>query len=365
MAEGTENTGWIHPETRQKAVQRARYRANAARWDINIALFLFGVIVAVCILGSGTAGLALTAFVAVSGLSAAWFWGWIKARRLYPVYLEEELARYPDEWKDYYGSLGIGPNSDAEAINEAYEHLSYIYTEVLSDKTKSIPLYSMMYKEATEAYRVLSDPDVRMTYDRVYWLKCNGCDMDTDESATSEIVGLSDSITREVTESLGKLTWKLPGLSRTHRRVITAVIAVFLLIGICGTSLAFTSPDHALATPFRGTALAVARVSSGALGIIDDVRSVGAMSEQQVISTMVQLMRIQDGVKYLTPVMQPTNDMASFPSPENSLYPEYIDRRYSQFRYTMDSNGIVTVHTDWAVTDPLLERIKLLIYSLD
>ena len=89
------------------------------------------------------------------------------------------------------------------------------------------------------------------------------------------------------------------------------------------------------------------------------------MSERQVISTTVQLMRIDKSVKYLNPVVQPTNDMASFPSLANSLYPDYIDRRYSQFEYTIDGNGIVTVHTDNAATDSLLEKIKELIIHLE
>jgi hypothetical protein len=33
------------------------------------------------------------------------------------------------------------------------------------------------------------------------------------------------------------------------------------------------------------------------------------------------------------PEAVPTNDMASFPSAEHSLFPDYLDKRIIQFRY--------------------------------
>jgi len=365
MGADFENTGWIHPETRRKAAQRARYRARAARWDLNTAIFLFSIITAICILGFERVSIWITLLVAASGLFATWLWGRRKAKKAYGPFLEEELARYPDRWKDYYKILGINPNSESEAITGAYERLYYVYNEVLSDKTKMIPLYSVMLKEAREAYQVLSDPDARADYDRIFWLKYNGEVKDIDEPTRTEIVGLSSSISREISEYIKKFAWKLPRLSRTEQRVITVAVSVLLIIGVAGTSLAFARPDHALAAPFRGTAVTIAQISDGAISLIEDARGVAATSERQIVSTALQLMRIEEGVKAVTPVSVPTNDMANFPSPENSLYPDYLDGRSSQFRYTVDEYGIVSVHTSTATTDQLLDRIERLLYELE
>jgi Ca2+/Na+ antiporter len=365
MAAETETTSWIHPETRRKAVQRAWYRAKAARWDLNIAIFLFGLIAVVCILGFGQVSIWLNAVIAFSGLFTAWLWGRRKAKKVYRQYLEEELTRYPDEWKDYYKILGISPSSDLSATNAAYERLSIIYTEVLSDKTKLIPLYSLMFKEAREAYLVLSDPKTKAEYDRIFWLKYNGESINIEEPAKAEIVGLSSSISREVSDYIRNFAWRLPRPSRMQRRLIMVAVTVLLVIGVSGTSLAFARPDHALAAPFRGTAVTIAQITAGAIDLIEDVRTVAATSERQIISTALQLMRIDKGVKIIAPVTIPTNDMSSFPSPENSLYPDYVDRSYSQFRYTVDEHGIITVHTELASTDQLLAKIKQLIYELE
>ena len=69
---------------------------------------------------------------------------------------------------------------------------------------------------------------------------------------------------------------------------------------------------------------------------------------------------IQEAIRadLLSPVATPTNDMLGFPSTENPLYPEYLDRRYSQFNYTVSAYGNVTVDTSVATTDAFLERIR-------
>jgi len=365
MAAETETTRWIHPETRRKAVQRAWYRARAARWDLNIAIFLFGLLAVVCIIGFEKVSIWLTTFIALSGLCFTWLWGREKAKKVYGRYLEEELARYPDEWKDYYKSLGVSPSSESSAITVAYERLSNIYNEVLSDKTKLIPMYSVMLKEAREAHQVLSDPETRAEYDRVFWLKYNGESINIDEPVRTEIVGLSSSISREVSDYIRNFAWKLPRLSRMQKRLIMIAVSVLLAIGVSGTSLAFAKPDHALAAPFRGTAVTIAQITAGAINLIEDVRAVAATSERQIISTAIQLMRIDEGVKDVSPVTVPTNDMSRFPSPDNSLYPDYVDRSLSQFKYTVDEHGIITVHTELASTDQFLDKIKQLIYELE
>ncbi len=98
--------------------------------------------------------------------------------------------------------------------------------------------------------------------------------------------------------------------------------------------------------------------TAAAADIIDDTRGVAASYERQTVSSALQAMRLAERVATLTPVVVPTNDMASFPSAENPLYPEYLDGRYSQFSYTVSAYGVVTVDASVATTDALLERLE-------
>ena len=66
----------ISLEIEQTAAQRAKDRANAARWDLNIAIFLFAVLAVVIILLFQGIGIEIVAPVAIFGLSIAWQWGW-------------------------------------------------------------------------------------------------------------------------------------------------------------------------------------------------------------------------------------------------------------------------------------------------
>lgn len=80
----------------------------------------------------------------------------------------------------------------------------------------------------------------------------------------------------------------------------------------------------------------------GMLSLIETI----AGFEEQVIQKSVQFMRIEEGLLDVPSVDIPTNDMASFPSAEHPLYPYYVARRYSRFKYTINSYGTVTVHAE-------------------
>lgn len=144
---------------------------------------------------------------------------------------------------------------------------------------------------------------------------------------------------------------------------MTALVIVLVTAG--GSSLALARPESALAAPFRGVAIAVAEASAGAISLIEEARAVAASFERSVVSTAVQSMRITDRLPIVPAVGTPTNDMAYFPSKEHCLFPDYLDRRYSQFKYTVDSNGIVTVDSSWAITDALLAKIEDLLRRLE
>lgn len=69
----------------------------------------------------------------------------------------------PTEKKDYYEILGIGRSASAEDIKRAYRKLAIQYHP---DKNRADPQAEEQFKEVSEAYEVLSDPQKRQTYDR-------------------------------------------------------------------------------------------------------------------------------------------------------------------------------------------------------
>jgi len=152
--------------------------------------------------------------------------------------------------------------------------------------------------------------------------------------------------------------WVWPQWVRPTARAVAVAALAIVLLTAGGSSLAFARPQSTLAKPFRGVAITIAGTAAGAIGLIEDIRGVAADFEMSVVSTSVQVMRITEGVKVVPSVVVPTNDMSAFPSMEHCLFPDYVDRRYSQFKYTVDSMGIVTVDTSWAATDALLAKIK-------
>jgi len=158
--------------------------------------------------------------------------------------------------------------------------------------------------------------------------------------------------------------WGVLGWNKTAERAILIAVISLILIFAGGTSFAYVKPEHIPATPFKGEAIAALETSSEAIDLIDDIRRVVATYERNVVSTMLQSMRVIEGSSEVPPVMLPTSDMARFPSAEYPLFPEYVEKRFSQFKYTVDNNGIISVDTTGATTDALLDKIELRLNQL-
>lgn len=65
--------------------------------------------------------------------------------------------------RDYYDILGVPRGADAAQIKKAYRELAVKYHP---DRNPDNPEAETRFKEASEAYQVLSDPEKRQTYDR-------------------------------------------------------------------------------------------------------------------------------------------------------------------------------------------------------
>jgi curved DNA-binding protein CbpA len=79
----------------------------------------------------------------------------------------EEQEEYEVTWKDYYAILGIDPDADPKAIKSAYASLikRYHFEEEASDVVVE------RVKLLDEAYRCLSDPVARASYDKIYLVR--------------------------------------------------------------------------------------------------------------------------------------------------------------------------------------------------
>jgi len=98
MKDKVEATVPVSPEMKKLAAQKARDRAMNARWDLNIAIFLFAVLILVIILATYTkAGVELVAPIAAFGLAMVWVVGWQRGKQLYQRFYEEEMATLEQE----------------------------------------------------------------------------------------------------------------------------------------------------------------------------------------------------------------------------------------------------------------------------
>jgi len=81
------------PEINRAAARRARTRASAARWDLDVAVFLFAVMIIVIILLFQDIAIEVGAPIAIFGLAMVWRGGWRRGRQLYQRVYDEELAK--------------------------------------------------------------------------------------------------------------------------------------------------------------------------------------------------------------------------------------------------------------------------------
>lgn len=69
----------VTPEMEQTAAQKARDRARAARWDLDVTIFLFGILAVLIILLFQGIGIRVVVPVATFGLAMVWLVGWMSS----------------------------------------------------------------------------------------------------------------------------------------------------------------------------------------------------------------------------------------------------------------------------------------------
>ncbi len=93
MADKAEVPEQAGQEVEQLAAQRAGERSRAARWDLDVAVFLFAILIIIVILLFQGVGIEIVAPVAIFGLAMVWLVGWRRGRQLYQSFYNEELSK--------------------------------------------------------------------------------------------------------------------------------------------------------------------------------------------------------------------------------------------------------------------------------
>ena len=78
-------------------------------------------------------------------------------------YIDDTKAQTKQIMKDYYKTLGVEKSASADDIKKAFRKLAHQYHP---DKNKGNEAAGQKFKEASEAYSVLSDAQKRQQYDR-------------------------------------------------------------------------------------------------------------------------------------------------------------------------------------------------------
>jgi len=99
MMDEAEVAEQIDLEREQAATQRARDRANAAMWSLEVVILSFAILIVVIILLFREAQMEIVASVAVLGLATVWFMGRRRGRQLYKNFYDEEITRLEEEQK--------------------------------------------------------------------------------------------------------------------------------------------------------------------------------------------------------------------------------------------------------------------------
>ena len=92
-----EETKQLPPELELMIQQLSRNRANASKWDINILVFLFAVLITEMILIALDIDMWIVAIVAAAGLASVLFLGSVKGKRLIKHFYAEEVEYLQQE----------------------------------------------------------------------------------------------------------------------------------------------------------------------------------------------------------------------------------------------------------------------------
>ena len=87
----TEAAKMVQP-AEQRVAKIANEKALSARWNVNIVIFANAVLAAVVLMGLEGVAIEILAPVAAAGISMIWLVSWLRCKRLYRQFYEQELS---------------------------------------------------------------------------------------------------------------------------------------------------------------------------------------------------------------------------------------------------------------------------------
>ncbi len=92
-----EKTEQLNSEIKRLAMRKAKDRANVERWGVNLAIFLFALMIANNILISQGIDPFVVSTVAILGLAIVWIIGWRRGTHLCQRFYTEEVSSLQQE----------------------------------------------------------------------------------------------------------------------------------------------------------------------------------------------------------------------------------------------------------------------------
>lgn len=105
MTSEAEGIKHFSPEMEATASERAIIRARAARWDLDIAVFLFAILIIIIILLFQKIAIEWVSLIAIFGLVVVWVAGWRRGKQLYQRFYVEELLKLEETRMQTSGEL--------------------------------------------------------------------------------------------------------------------------------------------------------------------------------------------------------------------------------------------------------------------
>ncbi len=83
--------GLMERDIERRAAERANEKARASRWNLNVAILAYALLVAVVLMRFQGVSIEVVAIIAIAGLAVVWFIGRRTERQQYRRFYEEEL----------------------------------------------------------------------------------------------------------------------------------------------------------------------------------------------------------------------------------------------------------------------------------
>ena len=117
LMSGAQEAKQTGSEMEQVAMQKARDRTKVERWNRDVTVFAFAILIIVMILLFNEVRTEIVAASAFFGLLGVWLMGWLQGRQSYQQVYREELYKLEQDAKEAVNEV-MKQTSEEDAIEE-------------------------------------------------------------------------------------------------------------------------------------------------------------------------------------------------------------------------------------------------------